>query len=299
MSAGVGYIIGRAVIRDLYAGDEAQRLMSQVSMIFSIAPAIAPIIGGWLLGWGNWPLIFWFLVGFSVLLLAATLRWLPETHPPQARLALKPLSLARDYLQIARNGRFLRLAGAGALGFGGLFLYIASAPAVIIDLLGLGERDFAWLFVPTIAGMSLGAWVSGRSAGRISGERAIACGFAVLALSVLWNVGYNLSTDTPQVPWAMLGLSLHAFGTALIFPVLTLRILDMYPRQRGSASSMQAFSVLVTNTLVAGVLSPLLSHHGLHLALGAAAFIAAAGLLWWLELRAITRSGKRAPDQGQ
>ncbi|MGN0857927.1 MAG: multidrug effflux MFS transporter [Stenotrophomonas sp.] len=299
MSAGVGYIIGRAVIRDLYAGDEAQRLMSQVSMIFSIAPAIAPIIGGWLLGWGNWPLIFWFLVGFSALLLAATLRWLPETHPPQARLALKPLSLARDYLQIARNGRFLRLAGAGALGFGGLFLYIASAPAVIIDLLGLGERDFAWLFVPTIAGMSLGAWVSGRSAGRISGERAIACGFAVLALSVLWNVGYNLSTDTPQVPWAMLGLSLHAFGTALIFPVLTLRILDMYPRQRGSASSMQAFSVLVTNTLVAGVLSPLLSHHGLHLALGAAAFIAAAGLLWWLELRAITRSGKRAPDQGQ
>ena len=299
MSAGVGYIIGRAVIRDLYAGDEAQRLMSQVSMIFSIAPAIAPIIGGWLLGWGNWPLIFWFLVGFSALLLAATLRWLPETHPPQARLALKPLSLARDYLQIARNGRFLRLAGAGALGFGGLFLYIASAPAVIIDLLGLGERDFAWLFVPTIAGMSLGAWVSGRSAGRISGERAIACGFAVLALSVLWNVGYNLSTDTPQVPWAMLGLSLHAFGTALIFPVLTLRILDMYPRQRGSASSMQAFSVLVTNTLVAGVLSPLLSHHGLHLALGAAAFIAAAGLLWWLELRAITRSGKPAPDQGQ
>ena len=299
MSAGVGYIIGRAVIRDLYAGDEAQRLMSQVSMIFSIAPAIAPIIGGWLLGWGNWPLIFWFLVGFSALLLAATLRWLPETHPPQARLALKPLSLARDYVAIARNGRFLRLAGAGALGFGGLFLYIASAPAVIIDLLGLGERDFAWLFVPTIAGMSLGAWVSGRSAGRISGERAIACGFAVLALSVLWNVGYNLSTDTPQVPWAMLGLSLHAFGTALIFPVLTLRILDMYPRQRGSASSMQAFSVLVTNTLVAGVLSPLLSHHGLHLALGAAAFIAAAGLLWWLELRTITRSGKRAPDQGQ
>lgn len=299
MSAGVGYIIGRAVIRDLYAGDEAQRLMSQVSMIFSIAPAIAPIIGGWLLGWGNWPLIFWFLVGFSTLLLAVTLLWLPETHPPQARLALKPLALAADYLAIARNRRFLRLAGAGALGFGGLFLYIASAPAVIIDLLGLGERDFAWLFVPTIAGMSLGAWFSGRSAGRISGERAIASGFAVLGLSVLWNVGYNLFTDTPQVPWAMLGLSLHAFGTALIFPVLTLRILDMYPRQRGSASSMQAFSVLVTNTVVAGVLSPLLSRHGLHLALGAAAFIAAGGLLWWLELRAMARSGKLAADQGQ
>lgn len=299
MSAGVGYIIGRAVIRDLYAGDEAQRLMSQVSMIFSIAPAIAPIIGGWLLGWGNWPLIFWFLVAFSTVLLVVAMLWLPETHPPQARLELRPVALARDYWQIARNPRFLRLAGAGALSFGGLFLYIASAPAVIIDLLGMGERDFAWLFVPTIAGMSLGAWVSGRSAGRISGERAIAIGFALLALSVLWNVAYNLLVTVPQVPWAVLGLTLHAFGTALIFPVLTLRILDMYPRQRGSASSMQAFSVLVTNTVVAGVLSPVLSQHGLYLALGAAGFIAAGGCLWQLELRAIARSDKPVVDQGQ
>ena len=299
MSAGVGYIIGRAVIRDLYAGDDAQRLMSQVSMIFSIAPAIAPIIGGWLLGWGSWHLIFWFLVAFSSLLLLVTLVLLPETHPPAARLPLRPAALARDYLAIAGNRRFLRLAGAGALGFGGLFLYIASAPAVIVDQLGLGERDFAWLFVPTIAGMSLGAWASGRSAGRISGERAIALGFAVLAASVVWNVGYHLVVSVPTVPLAVLGLSLHAFGTALIFPVLSLRILDMYPRQRGSASSMQAFSVLVTNTVVAGVLSPLLSHSGLSLALGAAGFISGAGLLWMLELRAANRSGKPDADQGQ
>ena len=75
LSAGVGYIIGRAVIRDLYDGDDAQRLMSQVSMIFSIAPAIAPIIGGWLLGWTHWQGIFWFLVGFSALLLLITCVW--------------------------------------------------------------------------------------------------------------------------------------------------------------------------------------------------------------------------------
>src|SRR5690606_39178773 len=60
LSAGVGLIVGRAVIRDVLQGDDAQRLMSQVSMIFGIAPAIAPIIGGWMLGVGRWPLIFWF-----------------------------------------------------------------------------------------------------------------------------------------------------------------------------------------------------------------------------------------------
>ncbi len=82
VSAGVGVIVGRAVIRDLFHGHGAQRLMSQVSMIFGVAPAIAPIIGGWLLATGaGWPLIFWFLVGFALLLLAATLAGLPETHP--------------------------------------------------------------------------------------------------------------------------------------------------------------------------------------------------------------------------
>src|SRR5690606_7811273 len=64
LSAGVGLIVGRAVIRDVLQGDDAQRLMSHVSMIFGIAPAIAPILGGWMLGAGRWPLIFWFLAAF-------------------------------------------------------------------------------------------------------------------------------------------------------------------------------------------------------------------------------------------
>ena len=86
LSSGVGLIVGRAVIRDVLHGDDAQRLMSQVSMIFGVAPAMAPVIGGWILGWSHWPAIFWFLVVFAVVLLVATWRMLPETHLPEARL---------------------------------------------------------------------------------------------------------------------------------------------------------------------------------------------------------------------
>ena len=81
LSAGVGFVVGRAVIRDVRQGDDAQRLLSQVSMIFGIAPAIAPVIGGWLLGWQRWPAIFWFLVLFALALAATVWRSLPETHP--------------------------------------------------------------------------------------------------------------------------------------------------------------------------------------------------------------------------
>ena len=198
LSAGVGLIVGRAVIRDVLQGSDAQRLMSQVSMIFGIAPAIAPIIGGWMLGAGRWPLIFWFLVAFSVLLLAATARWLPETHPPQARMPLRPQRLLRDYVAIALNPRFQRLAAAGAFGFAGLFLYIASAPAFVMDLLGLGEQEFAWLFFPTIGGMTLGAFVSGRVAGRWQPAYQVSVGYACIGAAALGNVLYSALAPVPQ-----------------------------------------------------------------------------------------------------
>ncbi|MCL7713491.1 multidrug effflux MFS transporter [Stenotrophomonas mori] len=282
VSAGVGMIVGRAVIRDLYHGADAQRLMSQVSMIFGIAPAIAPIIGGWiLLGGGGWPLIFWFLVLFSLALFTATARWLPETHPPAARTPLSLRSLLRDYVQIGFNPRFLRLSLAGSVNFGGVFLYIASAPVFVMQHLRLGEGGFAWLFIPTIGGMTTGAFLSGRMAGRTPPVRQIGIGFTCCALSVLLNVGYAASVAQLELPWAVLPIFLGGMGTALVFPVLALAVLDMYPQQRGLASSLQAFAQLMVSTLVAGVVSPLLSGRPLHLALGMAGFMALGFALWF------------------
>jgi DHA1 family bicyclomycin/chloramphenicol resistance-like MFS transporter len=285
LSAGVGLIVGRAVIRDLYHGDDAQRLMSQVSMVFGIAPAIAPVIGGWLLGWGRWPLIFWFLVAFALALMLITWRALPETHPREARLSLAPRRLLRDYLGIFTNPSFQRLSLTASFNFNALFLYIASAPAFVLDMLRLDERQFAWFFVPTIGGMVTGAFVSGRMAGRISGARLAGIGFAVCAAAAVGNIAYSALAARPEVPWAVIPMCLSAFGIALVFPIITLAVLDMYPRQRGSASSLQAFVGLVINALIAGVLSPWLSHRPLWLALGSAAFTALAIAVWQWELR--------------
>ncbi|MDQ2701909.1 MAG: multidrug effflux MFS transporter [Pseudomonadota bacterium] len=289
LSAGVGLIVGRAVIRDVLHGDDAQRLMSQVSMIFGIAPAIAPVVGGWILGWNRWPMIFWFLVAFSALLMLVTWRALPETHPPEARLVPDARRLLRDYVAIFVNPRFQRLAAAGTFNFSALFLYIASAPAFVLDTLRLDERGFGWFFIPMISGMMLGAFVSGRLAGRIDGVMQTRLGFACCGVAMLANIAYNVLVPEPSVPLAVLPMMLNAFGIALVFPILTLAILDMYPRQRGSASSLQAFTGLVCNALVAGVLSPLLSGHALQLAVGAAMFTLLGWAFWRWEISAGTR----------
>lgn len=294
LSAGVGMIVGRAVIRDLFHGHDAQRLMSRVSMIFGIAPAIAPIIGGWILGVGSgWPMIFWFLVAFSTLLLIAALLWLPETHPVSARTTLAPKPLLRDYLRIGFNPRFQRLAAAGASNFGGVFLYIASAPVFVMQHLHLGERDFAWLFIPTIGGMTLGAFLSGRMAGRMEPARQVRIGFICCGVAAICNIAYCALVAQIALPWALLPIFLGGVGMALIFPILSLAVLDMYPQHRGLASSLQAFTQLMVNTVVAGVLSPLLSRHPLHLALGAAGFF----VLGWCFWRWERRVGRRLPRQ--
>jgi DHA1 family bicyclomycin/chloramphenicol resistance-like MFS transporter len=270
--------------------------MSQVSMIFGIAPAIAPVIGGWILGWSAWPVIFWFLVAFSVLLWLATFFGLPETHPKPARLPLRPKPLLRDYFAIFLNPRFQRLAAAGTFNFGALFLYIASAPAFVLDLMKLDERSFAWFFVPMIGGMMVGAYLSGRIAGKIDGMTQVRIGFACCGVAAAANIAYNLLAPEPSVPWAVLPMMLNSFGIALVFPILTLAILDMYPRQRGSASSLQAFTGLVSNAVIAGVLSPLLSHRGIHLALGAATFTLLGWIIWRWEMQVSARMPKGAVE---
>ena len=285
MSAGVGLIVGRAVIRDVFQGQFAQKLMSQVSMIFGIAPALAPILGGWILGWERWPAIFWFLVLFAVVMIAATWFGLPETHPPEVRFRPSPKQLLRNHAWIFLNRRFQRFAAAGAFNFAALFLYIASAPAFVLDHLKLSEDQFGWFFVPTIAGMVFGAFLSGRAAGRMSGTRLAGIGFALCGFAAVSNIAYTLWVPEPTLPLAIVPMAINAMGSSLVFPILTLAILDMYPRQRGAASSLQAFTSLILQTAVAGVFSPMLSHHPLWLALGAATGTLIGFVLWWWEVR--------------
>src|SRR5690606_39736032 len=100
-----------------------------------------------------------------------------------------------------------------------------------------------------------------------------------------------LLVDAPAVPWAVLPLAPNPFGIALVFPIVTLAILDLFPAQRGAAASLQAFTGLLLNAVIAGLLSPLVSATGLGLASLAAGFLAIGWLFWWME----TREGRIRP----
>lgn len=285
VSAGVGLIVGRAIIRDLYAGPEAQRLMSLVAMIFGVAPALAPVIGGWVQTLADWHAVFWFLAAFAASLWLACFLALPETLPPARRAPVSLPGLWRSYGQMLADTGFRRLALSASFNFAALFLFIASAPAFVIGHLGLGPLDFGWFFGIMIAGMMLGALVSGRLAGRVSLERCVGMAYGVMLVAGIASVAYAVSDLPFVIPWAVLPISLLAFGIAIAFPAITLMLLDRYPGHLGGASSMQAFMSLVCNALVAGLLAPWLMADRRWLALGALTLTVVGYLFWQMRPR--------------
>jgi DHA1 family bicyclomycin/chloramphenicol resistance-like MFS transporter len=288
ISAGAGLIVGRAIIRDCFEGVEAQRLMSTVSMIFGIAPAIAPIVGGWVVAFARWPMIFWLLAAFAALLCLVCLAWLPETHPPARRVPLSLDELKTTYKRIGRDRAFLPLALAGTLNFNALFVYIASAPAFVLDLLKLDAQHFAWLFIPAISGLMTGSFISGRIAGRLSASETVRLGYAIMLGAALVNLVIAVLLPSPRVPWSVIPIGLHAIGIGINFPTLTLLLLDRFPHHRGAVSSVQAFVSLVLSALLAGAISPLVSRSALGLA-ATAAGATVLGFLAWRRYRAIDR----------
>jgi DHA1 family bicyclomycin/chloramphenicol resistance-like MFS transporter len=279
VSAGAGTVVGRAIIRDLYSDAPAARLLSMVTMIFSIAPAIAPVLGGWIVKFFDWRMIFLFLLVYTVALFCVCYKYLPETLAPEKRQPFNPGYLARNYGAIFRSPLFHMKSGIVAFNFAGLFLFITAAPVMLPVHLHLGPDQFAWLFVPTVSGIFLGALVANRIAGRMTFARQIGIGFCFLIAAAAANVGYHLFFP-PAIPWSVLPMFFYTFGMSIIAPGATLLTLDLFPHIRGTVASCQSFAMTLLGALVAGVIAPFLSHSVLWLALGQLGFGLAALALW-------------------
>ncbi|MEP6557613.1 MAG: multidrug effflux MFS transporter [Burkholderiales bacterium] len=283
LSTGAGIVVSRAVIRDMFAPADAQRMMSLVTLYFGVAPAIAPIIGGWFTVWWGWKAVFWFLAGVGGLLWVANARLLPETLYAPERQPFNVSNLLLGYRELATSPRFLLLALASGVPFNGMFLYVMAAPVFLGRHLGLAPTQFFWLFLLVIGGIMSGAWLSGRLAGRITPKAQVQRGFYVMLAVSLLNLALNWLW-APHAAWALLPIGLYSFGWALMTPVVTLLVLDLHPNRRGMASSMQSFVGAVANGLAAGVLAPLVMDSTRQLALTSASLMTV-GLGAWLVLR--------------
>ncbi len=282
-AASGGFIASRAMIRDAHDTESAHRAMSQVIFLFSVAPAIAPVLGASLQVHFGWRSIFWFLASFGVLLYVMT-SFIKETLPKEHQQSMHPKAVIKIYTKILLHQKFIFLVLSISCGFSGLFLYIAGAPSVIYHFLNLSSGDFGYLFIPMVFGLMVGAFISGRLAHRWKKSRIINIGFSIMSVGILVNIVQILFLQE-SILNLVLPLVIYVFGLALIIPAITIMGLDYFPKNRGAAASMQGFFQMLFSAGVAGIAVPLLQKSHAYFVYGQTGFLLLALIFWFLKTK--------------
>ena len=254
-SGGAGNTVARAMVRDLFEGAQAQRVMATVQMLFGIAPAVAPMIGGFLLGI-HWQAIFIFLALYALFSLWAVMRFLPETMPVEKRLKFSAYNVVKSYKTLFLDREYLRLIIALAANFAAFFIYVLASPIFLGEHLRLSPQQYTYLFVPTVTGMVLGSYLAKHFAGKLANHQMIIIAYIWMLVIAIVNVAIcylmPITSITHILPIAMFNI-----GMAFAMPVLSVAALDRHAKIRGTAASGQAFMQMLFSTVTAGIIAPL------------------------------------------
>jgi MFS transporter, DHA1 family, multidrug resistance protein len=284
-SAGAVGILPRAIIRDLFEGREARLQLAAVSIVFSVAPLIAPSLGAAILFFGSWRLIFAALTGVSVLLTLVALVLFEESHVAENRRNLKPSTIIAGYRRAVTNPACAGFSLLGGLLFTGLFAYVNVSPLLYMQGYGVSKTGFAALFAITasgvIVGSSVNAWLLNRHVKPktvFDAALALECG-AALALLMVGLAG----AGSALIVAALVMIFVSAFG--LVFPNAVHEAIHPLPEIAGLASAVVTTTQMLFGAL-GGVASAALYRDASPTALGAimsaAALSATALYAFWL-----------------
>jgi DHA1 family bicyclomycin/chloramphenicol resistance-like MFS transporter len=278
-SGGAGNTVARAMVRDLFEGPQAQRVMATVQMLFGIAPAVAPIIGGFLLGI-HWQAIFIFLAIYAALTLWAATQFLPETMPVEKRLKLSTRNVLSSYKTIFSDHEFTKLVIALGANFSGFFIYVLASPVFLGKHLGLSPQQYGFLFIPTVTGMVLGSYLAKHVAGKYAPKNVMKMAYMWMGVTAVMNLLVCFTQPTGLVA-NILPIALFNVGMAMCMPILSISALDRHPKIRGTAASGQAFMQMLLSTVSAGVVVPFVWYAPSGLAVAMMAYL----ILSWLVIR--------------
>jgi len=266
VGAGAGNVVARAMVRDLYSGATAQKVMATIQIIFGIAPAIAPMVGGLLLGI-SWQAIFIFLIIYSVLITIFSVNFLPETISKQNQLPFNFESVLNRYKDLLNDKNYIFLILAVSFNFSAFFLYVLSSPIFLMQHLNLSSSQFGYLFIPTVTGMILGSFISKKTAGIISPAKMLKIAYLWMLLITSINLIFCLFFSS--IIFINIGLiALYNIGMAAAMPLISIKALDCFPKARGTAASGQAFSQMLVSSVVAGLVIPIIWGSLVTLAIG-------------------------------
>jgi drug resistance transporter, Bcr/CflA subfamily len=254
LGAAAGAVISRAIIRDVFEGEESSRIMNLIGIILAVGPAFAPTLGAIILTYLGWQWTFVFMFAFGALILAVTIVGLRETAPlDRPRFRLSPLM--RSYGQVLRNRSFLASTAviAGAVGI--FYAQSTLLPFVLMGRVGLNAGQFGMGMLLQWGGYFAGAlvvrWLMDR---RVNAMALVVPGLVIVGIACVFLL--NLLFLQPSYLSVMLPVALLTFGNAFVGPAMTTATLAPFPKLAGTAASLMGFLQMTTG-LVASTLASL------------------------------------------
>lgn len=238
VAGAAGAVISRAVVRDLFVGDETARFFSRLMLVMMLAPMLAPLAGAQLLLVGPWQLSFWVLAAMAAVSFVLVLVWLPETLPREHRRVQSPVVLWRTVVGLVGDRRFIGPVMTLALSFGMLFTYVSAFSFVSQQELGASPQLYGVLFGVNSLGLLVGTQVNGFLIGRVDTPRRLALGLVGALLAVGALVSLSVVGTATLVGVTVL-LCLMMFSVGFIMPNATVVALDGQPPSvAGTASAL-------------------------------------------------------------
>jgi DHA1 family bicyclomycin/chloramphenicol resistance-like MFS transporter len=286
--AGAIGILPRAIIRDLFEGREARLQLSAVSVVFGVAPLIAPAIGVEILSFGSWRLVFVALTGVSVVVTIAAITLFEESHARDKRRNLKPSTVFAGYRRVLTNPASAGFSLLGGLVFAGLFAYVNVSPLLFMQGYGVSKSAFVALFATTASGVIIGssvnAWLLSR---HVRAKTLLDAGLALDCVAALALLAVGLTgAGSAIIVAALVMVFISAFG--LVFPNAVHEAIHPLPEIAGLASAVVTTTQMLFGAL-GGVTAAALYQSASPTALGAimsaAAVSAGALYTFWLRQR--------------
>jgi len=246
-----GIVISRAIVRDLYEGPELTKFFATLSLVNGAAPILAPVIGGQILRFGDWHIVFFVLALFSTLMLIAVASKLPETLHAEHRAEADFRATFRTFGRLLSDRIFIGYAFAQACVMGALFAYISGSPFVIQNIYGASPQQFSFLFGINGIGIIIAAQFAGRMAGRIDSEKMMRAGLVIVSLaSILLFLALTFASSLVLV---MIPLFFVVSSVGLITTIGFTLAMQNYGATAGSASALLGLLPM----LVGSTVSPL------------------------------------------
>ncbi|OOF37712.1 Bcr/CflA family multidrug efflux MFS transporter [Rodentibacter heidelbergensis] len=229
-------VLSGALLRDLFSKNELSKVMSTITLVFMIAPLIAPIIGGYIVKYFHWHAIFYVIALMGALSALLVFFIIPETHKKENRIPLRLNIIARNFISLWKQKEVLGYMFTASFGFGGLFAFVTAGSIVYIGIYGIPVDQFGYFFMLNIAIMTFASFLNGRFVTKLGAETMLRIGLSIQFLSGMWLI---LTALFDFGFWAMaIGVAFFVGQNPLISSNAMASILEKFPTMSGTANSL-------------------------------------------------------------